>query len=134
MTPQNSRDGFACPHDCSACPQDCFAYPRGCSACDIFGETSSPGTILSHTMPKRKSTVTSTFGSPGREGHDSSAFYGTRLYADRVQVGSEAYLENLIGELDLIHQTSCEEMKELPDCSVHLMVTSPPYNVGKDYD
>ena len=25
-------------------------------------------------------------------------------------------------------------MKELPDCSVHLMVTSPPYNVGKDYD
>jgi DNA modification methylase len=25
-------------------------------------------------------------------------------------------------------------MAELPDCSIHLMVTSPPYNVGKDYD
>jgi len=25
-------------------------------------------------------------------------------------------------------------MDELPDNSVHLMVTSPPYNVGKDYD
>ena len=25
-------------------------------------------------------------------------------------------------------------MHELPDNSVHLMVTSPPYNVGKDYD
>jgi site-specific DNA-methyltransferase (adenine-specific) len=25
-------------------------------------------------------------------------------------------------------------MRELPDCSVHLMVTSPPYNVGKEYD
>lgn len=25
-------------------------------------------------------------------------------------------------------------MDELPDCCVHLMVTSPPYNVGKDYD
>ena len=25
-------------------------------------------------------------------------------------------------------------MDALPDCSVHLMVTSPPYNVGKDYD
>src|SRR5688572_30454789 len=85
-------------------------------------------------MPKRKSTVTSTFGSPGREGHDSSAFYGTRLYADKVQIGTEAYVENAIGELDLIHQSSCEEMKELPDCSVHLMVTSPPYNVGKEYD
>lgn len=26
------------------------------------------------------------------------------------------------------------KMPELPDRSVHLMVTSPPYNVGKDYD
>jgi modification methylase len=85
-------------------------------------------------MPKRKSTVTSTFGSPGREGHDSSAFYGTRLYADKAQVGTEAYVENTLAELDLIHQSSCEEMKELPDCCVHLMVTSPPYNVGKEYD
>ncbi len=25
-------------------------------------------------------------------------------------------------------------MDALPDCSVHLMVTSPPYNVGKEYD
>jgi site-specific DNA-methyltransferase (adenine-specific) len=25
-------------------------------------------------------------------------------------------------------------MAELPDSSIHLMVTSPPYNVGKDYD
>jgi DNA modification methylase len=49
-------------------------------------------------------------------------------------VGSEAYVENPIAALDLIHQSSCEEMKELPDCSVHLMVTSPPYNVGKEYD
>ncbi|HEX6034597.1 MAG TPA: site-specific DNA-methyltransferase [Anaerolineales bacterium] len=85
-------------------------------------------------MAKRKNTVTSTFGSPGREGHDSSAFYQTRLYADRIQVADEAYVENPIAELDVIHHASCEEMKELPDCSVHLMVTSPPYNVGKEYD
>lgn len=43
-------------------------------------------------------------------------------------------MENPIVELDMIHRASCEEMKELPDCSVHLMVTSPPYNVGKEYD
>ena len=85
-------------------------------------------------MPKRKTTVTSTFGSPGREGHDSSAFYSTRLYADRPQAEGEAYVENLPATVDVIHQSSCEEMKELQDCSVHLMVTSPPYNVGKDYD
>jgi site-specific DNA-methyltransferase (adenine-specific) len=29
---------------------------------------------------------------------------------------------------------SAESMAELPDCSVHLVVTSPPYNVGKLYD
>src|SRR5690606_32924467 len=26
------------------------------------------------------------------------------------------------------------QMTQLPDRSVHLMVTSPPYNVGKEYD
>jgi modification methylase len=36
--------------------------------------------------------------------------------------------------LDRIFCRSAEAMTELPDCSVHLMVTSPPYNVGKDYD
>lgn len=27
-----------------------------------------------------------------------------------------------------------ENMEELPDHNVHLAVTSPPYNTGKDYD
>ncbi len=88
-------------------------------------------------MSKRKllkSTSTSSFGSPGREGHDSSAFYKTRLYAERPQVEAEAYVENLSAEVDVIFNHSSEAMSELPDCSIHLMVTSPPYNVGKDYD
>ncbi len=33
----------------------------------------------------------------------------------------------------IIHGTS-ENMKEIPDNSLHLMVTSPPYNVSKEYD
>lgn len=88
-------------------------------------------------MSKRKilkSTSTSSFGSPGREGHDSSPFYNTRLYADQPQAESEAYLENPLDEMDVIYNHSSETMEELPDCSIHLMVTSPPYNVGKDYD
>jgi site-specific DNA-methyltransferase (adenine-specific) len=36
--------------------------------------------------------------------------------------------------LNRIFCKSSEHMDELPDDSVHLMVTSPPYNVGKDYD
>src|SRR5215216_4514595 len=88
-------------------------------------------------MSKRKilkSTSTSSFGSPGREGHDSSPFYNTRLYADQPQAEAEAYVENSLDEMDVIFNHSSEAMDELPDCSIHLMVTSPPYNVGKDYD
>jgi len=29
---------------------------------------------------------------------------------------------------------SAERMIELPDNSIHLMITSPPYNVSKEYD
>ncbi len=36
--------------------------------------------------------------------------------------------------LDRIFNRSAEAMDDLPDNSVHLMVTSPPYNVGKEYD
>jgi site-specific DNA-methyltransferase (adenine-specific) len=87
-------------------------------------------------MTKRKSTQTSSFGSPGRVGHDSSAFYAGRLYDDQLQGQDVAYVENPIPaeSLDRIFYHSAEEMTELPNCSVHLMVTSPPYNVGKDYD
>ena len=29
---------------------------------------------------------------------------------------------------------SSENLSEIPDSSIHLMITSPPYNVGKNYD
>lgn len=36
--------------------------------------------------------------------------------------------------LNQVYCHSSERMVELPDCSTHLVVTSPPYNVGKEYD
>src|SRR5574341_1076273 len=86
-------------------------------------------------MP-RKSTKTSSFGSPGRSGHDATAFYAARLYEDQPQAEKLEYVENAIPpeRLNKIFNGSAERMAELPDSSVHLMVTSPPYNVGKDYD
>lgn len=86
-------------------------------------------------MP-RKTTKTSSFGSPGRAGHDASAFYSMRLYDNQPQSAESDYQENPIPleKLDTIFNTSSEAMSELPDHSVHLMVTSPPYNVGKEYD
>lgn len=85
---------------------------------------------------KNGGTKTSSFGSPGRIGHDSSSFYASRLYEGQAKAKKVQYVENEIPAefLDKIICSSSEKMKELPDNSVHLMVTSPPYNVGKEYD
>lgn len=85
---------------------------------------------------KRKGTRTSSFGSPGRINHDSTPFYGSKLYQGLPRGEIIKYVENSIPFefLDRIFCKSSECMEELPDNSVHLMITSPPYNVGKDYD
>ncbi len=84
----------------------------------------------------RKQTTTSSFGSGGRFSHDSSHFYSSRLYQDlRPEEVSEFVEQELPDKTrNRIFESSSEEMSELPDHSVHLMVTSPPYNVRKDYD
>jgi len=86
---------------------------------------------------KRIATKTSDFGSPGRINHDATAFYASRLY-DGLPVEDETtgHGETPLPEaaIDHIFCSSSEQMAELPDNSVHLMVTSPPYNVGKQYD
>ena len=87
-------------------------------------------------ITKRKSTKTSAFGTSGRYGHDSSSFYSSKLYS-QIPTGQEVeYIENHISPdlLNMIFCKSSEDMTELPENSVHLMVTSPPYNVGKEYD
>jgi len=85
---------------------------------------------------KRKRTQTSAFGAAGREGHDSSRFYSTKLYEDYRLAKPDKYIENPIDPAVLNHIfcKSSEDMSELPDYSVHLVVTSPPYNVAKEYD
>jgi site-specific DNA-methyltransferase (adenine-specific) len=91
---------------------------------------------MAPTDKKRKRTRTSSFGTRGRISHDSSEFYSTRLYDEMPKETVTEYLENpLPPELvDEILCRSSEEMGQLPDSSVHLMITSPPYNVGKQYD
>jgi site-specific DNA-methyltransferase (adenine-specific) len=83
-----------------------------------------------------KKSKTSSFGSPGRVAHDASAFYSAHLYDDQPQSEETLFIENPVpaSNLDTIFNKSSEIMAELPDNSVHLMVTSPPYNVGKTYD
>jgi len=85
---------------------------------------------------KCSGTETSAFGTPGRINHDSTKFYNTRLYEGIIQAKKVKYIENPIDSkfLNKIFCKSSESMSELPDNSVHLMITSPPYNDAKGYD
>ncbi len=81
-------------------------------------------------------TKTSSFGVTGRFNHDSSNFYESKLYNGfDVPKKIEYIQENVLSDnLNRIFCKSSEDMSELPDNSVNLMITSPPYNVGKEYD
>ncbi|MBW8050699.1 MAG: site-specific DNA-methyltransferase [Cytophagales bacterium] len=91
---------------------------------------------MSETKYNRKGTETSSFGTPGRINHDSSKFYNSKLYEDNDFNKKIEYIENSIPleNLNRIYCKSSEKMDDIPDNSIHLMVTSPPYNVQKEYD
>ena len=79
---------------------------------------------------------TSSFGAPAKINHDSAVFYAGRLYEGLNNGKNIDYTENQVisQNINKVFCKSSEAMTELPDNSVHLMVTSPPYNVGKEYD
>lgn len=86
-----------------------------------------------------KKTKTSSFGIGKRESHDASAFYSRSLYAGAfAKPSSKKELSIDIPEpkgwVDNIYHQSAENMQTIPDNGVALAFTSPPYNVGKDYE
>lgn len=88
------------------------------------------------TYQKTKGTESSSFGTNGRINHDSSKFYNSKLYKEltnnkQVKKETNLFPENL---LNTIIFGSAENMSMIPDNSLHLMITSPPYNVSKEYD
>lgn len=87
-------------------------------------------------MKNLKGTKTSAFGTKGRFNHDSSIFYDSKLYKDlTVHHVVETEQNEFPRELEnTLICSSSENMKEIPDNSIHLMITSPPYNVSKEYD
>ena len=80
----------------------------------------------------RKGTATSAFGSGRREGHDSSAFY------DRFPSPGISDDERVEPAPDFDQPRAflgdSRDMRHLPDNCVALVVTSPPYFVGKEYE
>ena len=84
----------------------------------------------------QRKTKTASFGSVVRQSHNSKKFYSSKLFEEFNLPKNIEYLENRIPESDLnkFYCKSSEMMDEIPDNSIHLMITSPPYNVGKEYD
>ena len=89
-------------------------------------------------MKPRNGTKTRSFGVGVRENHDSSAYYARQLMPLGIdaEIDPKPRPENPLPQRarNRFFCKSSEHMDDLPDRSVHLMVTSPPYNVGKEYD
>jgi DNA modification methylase len=75
-------------------------------------------------------TSTSSFGVGKRESHDSTDFYAR--FAP-PQVSDDDTLGEP-GRLDVIHVGDARNMSAIADASVALVVTSPPYFAGKEYE
>ena len=80
----------------------------------------------------RRTTSTSAFGSGKREGHDASAFY-ERFSAPEISE-DETVNTNTAIDTTTCFVGSSADMHQLADNSVALVVTSPPYFVGKEYE
>lgn len=80
----------------------------------------------------RRGTSTSNFGVGRRENHDSSGFY--ERFGAPVLSDDDEVVRLSEDQLDRIWVHDAREMPELPDNSVALVVTSPPYFAGKAYE
>lgn len=93
-------------------------------------------TMGTRVAQRKHGTTSSAFGTNGRINHDSSKFYNSKLYSTLVGKEVTDKTENKLPD-ELVNKFilgSAENMKELPNNSIQLMITSPPYNVSKEYD
>jgi site-specific DNA-methyltransferase (adenine-specific) len=79
---------------------------------------------------RRPTTVTASFGSGRREGHDASAFYQRFVPPD---ISTESGV-NPPSAVDTIYAADARQMDGVASNSVALVVTSPPYFAGKQYE
>lgn len=82
---------------------------------------------------RRRGTATSSFGVGRREGHDASAFYD-RFPAPEISDDSEVAPPACIDQLWVGDARKIDLHGQVADGSVALVVTSPPYYAGKEYE
>ena len=78
----------------------------------------------------RRTTATARFGSSRRESHDATDFYdrfvAPELSNDAMVVSPK--------KVDVIYTQDARDMRKVESNSVALVVTSPPYFAGKEYE
>ncbi|MGZ4738155.1 MAG: DNA-methyltransferase [Ilumatobacteraceae bacterium] len=79
---------------------------------------------------KRRGTRTSAFGVGRREGHDSTAFY-ERFQAPVINTDDQVIKASIVDRLIV---GDARQMNDVADNSIALVVTSPPYFAGKEYE
>ena len=79
---------------------------------------------------RRRPTATSSFGVGRRENHDASGFYDR--FSPPVLSGDDTVRPSALK--DKLITGDARRMDELEDASVALVVTSPPYFAGKEYE
>jgi modification methylase len=79
----------------------------------------------------RRSTTTSRFGTSRRESHDASDFY-ERFPAPTIL--TDTTVEDAGAVKDTVIHGDSRDLSMIPDNSVALVVTSPPYFAGKEYE
>lgn len=82
------------------------------------------------TNGRRPSTSTANFGSSRREGHDASAFY-SRFVAPQISTDATINRSDVV---DVLYNHDARVMTNVASNSVALVVTSPPYFAGKQYE
>ena len=84
----------------------------------------------------RATSQTSSFGTITRIGHNADRFYNSNMYKE-LKISNNVLTTDNIFPVELLNKiinNSSEDMSVIPDNSLQLMITSPPYNVTKDYD
>lgn len=83
------------------------------------------------SLRRRRPTVTSSFGVGRRESHDATGFYD-RFTAPFVS--PDKVLGTRRHPVDVLVAGDARAMDQVDDATVALVVTSPPYFAGKDYE
>ncbi len=97
--------------------------PRGAARASVMLSEPRNGRV-------RRPTATARFGSSRRESHDASAFY-ERFVPPELSDDTEVVRP---AEIDVIYRHDARDMGAVESNSMALVVTSPPYFAGKEYE